>query len=65
MLHLQMGIKKIFTPQADLSGLTNGSEKGLFVDNVIQKTFINVAEDGTEAAAAAVRKYIYFIILLI
>lgn len=46
-----MGVKKIFDGEADLSGLSSTNEK-LIVSEVVQKSFINVTEIGTEAAAA-------------
>lgn len=45
-----LGMGTAFTRQADLSGMTG--EKNLFVDEVIHKAFIEVNEQGTEAAAA-------------
>ncbi|CAH1108009.1 unnamed protein product [Psylliodes chrysocephalus] len=45
------GVKKIFDGEADLSGLSSTNEK-LIVSEVVQKSFINVTEIGTEAAAA-------------
>ncbi|CAH0553256.1 unnamed protein product [Brassicogethes aeneus] len=47
-----MGIKKAFTGgEADFSGI--GGKKGdLYISDIIQKTFINVTETGTEAASA-------------
>jgi serpin B len=45
-----LGMGTAFTWQADLSGMTG--EKNLFVDEVIHKAFIEVNEQGTEAAAA-------------
>jgi serpin B len=39
-----------FTDQADFTGMTD--LKPLFISKVIQKAFIGVDEDGTEAAAA-------------
>eukprot|EP00828_Plagiopyla_frontata_P010614 TRINITY_DN1569_c0_g2_i1.p1 TRINITY_DN1569_c0_g2~~TRINITY_DN1569_c0_g2_i1.p1 ORF type:complete len:354 (-),score=56.16 TRINITY_DN1569_c0_g2_i1:34-969(-) len=46
----KIGIKEIFSSQADLSGIDGDSD--LYVSKVIQKTFIEVTEEGTEAAAA-------------
>lgn len=54
-----MGIRKLFTDEADLSGLSS-TDKGLYVSDVIQKAFINVTESGTEAAAATSGLYIAF-----
>lgn len=47
-----MGMERAFTPgQADLGGLfTEGPE--LYISRVIQKTFLEIHEEGTEAAAA-------------
>ncbi|XP_067134288.1 leukocyte elastase inhibitor-like [Centruroides vittatus] len=47
----KMGITDLFDPsKADLSGINN--KRDLYVDEVIHKTFIDVSEEGTEAAAA-------------
>ncbi|KAK9874767.1 hypothetical protein WA026_005574 [Henosepilachna vigintioctopunctata] len=46
----KLGIKKVFSREADLSGLLTNKEP-LTVSTVLQKAFINVTESGTEAAA--------------
>ena len=47
----EMGIRTAFTNQADFSGMHSGKEM-LKIDAVQHKAFIDVAEEGTEAAAA-------------
>jgi serpin B len=47
----EMGMTDAFTlPPADFSGMTG--RKDLFISKVIHKAFVDVAEEGTEAAAA-------------
>lgn len=45
---MALGIHQAFTPAADLSGIAAAP---LMVSDVIQKTFLAIDEDGTEAAA--------------
>jgi serpin B len=45
-----MGMPTAFSMQADLSGM-DGSQN-LFIQNVIHQAFVDVNEEGTEAAAA-------------
>lgn len=47
-----LGVKTVFTEQADFSGMTDGAQ--LMVDSVIQKAYIKVDRAGTKAAAATV-----------
>jgi serpin B len=46
----KLGLDELFADEADLSGVS--SERGLHVSEVLHKTYINVDEKGTEAAAA-------------
>lgn len=54
----QLGIAEVFTNQADLSGVTG--EKNLAVSQMVHKTVLDVAEVGTEAAAATGSKITLF-----
>nr|XP_033789646.1 leukocyte elastase inhibitor-like [Geotrypetes seraphini] len=46
----EMGMKDLFSDVADLSAMS--TNKGLKVSDVFQKSFVDVSEEGTEAAAA-------------
>ncbi|MGP8214694.1 MAG: serpin family protein [Bacteroidia bacterium] len=46
----KMGMPMAFSPLADFSGMTG--KKGLFISKILHKSFIDVNEEGTEAAAA-------------
>jgi len=52
MLHLQIGLKHLFTESADFSGITVKGEEPTFISDVVQKACIEVNEEGTTAAAA-------------
>lgn len=47
---IEMGMPIAFTPSADFTGIAELD--GLFIDKVIHQAFIEVNEEGTEAAAA-------------
>ncbi|MBN3274942.1 NEUS protein, partial [Polyodon spathula] len=46
-----LGVKKMFTKEADLSAMTDG--KDLFIGKAVQKAYLEVTEEGAEAAAAS------------
>lgn len=46
----RIGIKEIFSRQADLSAISG--DEGLFIDKAFHKSFLEINEDGSEAAAA-------------
>ena len=49
---MQLGMTDMFGSTADFSGMTGGTNKGLYVSEIVQKAFVEVNEEGTEAAAA-------------
>jgi len=47
----EMGMVTAFTGKADFTGMTD-EKPGLFIDKVFHQAFVEVNEEGTEAAAA-------------
>lgn len=47
---IELGMITAFNPQADFSGITG--QPNLFINKAVHKTFVQVDESGTEAAAA-------------
>ena len=48
----QLGMTDMFGSTADFSGMTGGTNKGLYVSEIVQKAFVEVNEEGTKATAA-------------
>ena len=47
---VELGMIMAFSPDADFSGMTG--KKDLFIEKALHKAFVDVKEEGTEAAAA-------------
>jgi serpin B len=48
-----LGMEDAFVPYAaDFTGMSAAAGRDLYIDKVLQKTFVDVNEEGTEAAAA-------------
>ncbi|AFK20013.1 serpin family protein [Haloferax mediterranei ATCC 33500] len=48
----ELGMPIAFGSGADFSGMVEGDQSGLMIDEVYHKTFVSVDEEGTEAAAS-------------
>jgi len=68
-IFIQLGVKSMFNPQeADFTGIPKVVKdgEGLYVSKAVQKAFIEVNEEGSEAAAATgtfsiySQKFLYF-----
>ncbi|WP_049928654.1 serpin family protein [Halopiger goleimassiliensis] len=47
-----LGMERAFTEAADLGDMVEGDHEELYVDDVVHQSFLEVDEEGTEAAAA-------------
>lgn len=57
-LFCQLGLENLFSSQCNLSRMIDGNEP-LFVSKVIQKAYIEVNEEGAEAAAVTGKNFFY------
>jgi serine protease inhibitor len=53
---LQLGLEKIFSGEADFSGITE-DDNTFHIDEIVQKVFMEVDEKGAEVANGAVGEY--------
>ena len=51
-----MGLKSAFEPDADFSLMTDEKENGIYISDIIHKTYMKVDENGTKAAAVTAVK---------
>ncbi|ELY29910.1 proteinase inhibitor I4 serpin [Natrialba magadii ATCC 43099] len=47
-----LGMQRAFTTSADFSGMVDGETSDLFIGDIVHQSFVEVDEEGTEAAAA-------------
>ncbi|MFC4436370.1 MULTISPECIES: serpin family protein [Natrialbaceae] len=48
----KLGMERAFGGGADFSGMVEGDSSGLFISDIVHESFLEVDEEGTEAAAA-------------
>jgi len=62
-IFLQMGLEQMFSDAADFSGIS--TTEPLKISKVVQKVYIEVSEEGTEAAAVTGTKHSIYILFLL
>jgi len=63
LFFFQLGLGKMFSAEADFSGMVD-PPPALAVSEAVQKTFMEVNEEGTEAAAATGESIFPFLFLI-
>ncbi|OIB55670.1 serpin family protein [Natrialba sp. SSL1] len=48
----ELGMQRAFTTSADFSGITDGETSDFYIGDIVHQSFVEVDEEGTEAAAA-------------